>query len=242
MVFNVCLAIFSLALLFPNFQGVLVNCIQTLEGGTDRLFGGLMATILKNKFSRREFGAVILGVMATPAVAATDPAERYVDKIADEVMGLANGSAKGNALRSKFASLLNRYINLQNIANFALGPYQKQLPAGERAQFYSLFSNYAAALFVYYVDEFQGTSLDITANDTQGGYTTIDSAIILKSGGRQKIKWRLVPSGGGYKISDINIKGVWLTIATKDRFHKVLSGSKGDFDALFAELKAAETW
>jgi phospholipid transport system substrate-binding protein len=201
-----------------------------------------MTKILKRKFSRREFATVLLGVLTTPALAAADPAERYVGRIADEVMGLANGGSKGNALRGKFASLLNRYINLQSIANFALGPYQKQLPAGEKAEFYSLFSNYAAALFVFYVDEFQGTSLDIMSNDTQGSYTTIDSAIVLKSGGRQKIKWRLVPAAGSYKISDINIKGVWLTIATKDRFHKVLSGSKGDFNALFAELKSAETW
>ena len=242
MLFNDCLAVFSLDLLFSYFQGVLVSYAQTLGGGTYRLFGGHMTTNLRHKFSRRELGAVFLGLLAAPSLAATDPAERYVGKIADEVMGLANSSAKGNALRGKFASLLNRYITLQSIANFALGPYQKQLPAGEKAEFYNLFSNYAAALFVYYVDEFQGTSLDITSNDTQGNYTTIDSAIVLKSGGRQKIKWRLVPVGGGYKISDINIKGVWLTIATKDRFHKVLSGSKGDFDALFAELKSAETW
>jgi phospholipid transport system substrate-binding protein len=201
-----------------------------------------MKTTMKHKFSRRELAMVFMGVLATPSLAAADPAERYVDKIAGEVMNLANGSTRGNALRGKFASLLNRYINLQGIANFALGPYRKQLPAGDKAEFYNLFSNYAAALFVYYVDEFRGTTLDIVSNDKQGSYTTIDSAIVLKGGGRQKVKWRLVPSGGGYKISDINIKGVWLTIATKDRFHKVLNGSKGDFDALFAELKSAETW
>jgi phospholipid transport system substrate-binding protein len=201
-----------------------------------------MTTDSKRNFSRRELAALFLGAIATPGLAATDPAERYVDKIAGEVMDLANSGARGDALRGKFASLLNRYINLQTIANFALGPYRKQLPADEKAQFYNLFSNYAAALFVYYVDEFQGNSLEITSTAKQGNYLTIDSAIVLKNGGRQKVKWRLIPSGSGYKISDINIKGVWLTIATKDRFHKVLSGSKGDFDALYAELKAAETW
>ena len=42
--------------------------------------------------------------------------------------------------------------------------------------------------------------------------------------------------------SDVNIKGVWLTISMKDRFSKVLKSSKGDFGPLFAELKEAETW
>ncbi len=205
-----------------------------------------MTTHNSRKISRREFSTLCLSLFAfaptLPAMAAGDAAEGYVGKIADEVMRLANSGTKGNALRGKFASVLNRYISLQSIANFALGPYQKQLPAGDKAEFYNLFSNYAAALFVYYVDGFQGNDLKIMSNKKQGNYTTIDSAIILKSGGQQKVKWRLVQAGGGYKVSDINIKGVWLTIATKDRFRKVLNGSKGDFDALFAELKSAETW
>lgn len=198
------------------------------------------------KFSRREFVALLLGAAVTGSsgrsVAAVNPAEGYVGKIADEVMSLANSGAKGNALRGRFASVLNRYINLRNIANFALGPYQKKLPPGAKNEFYTLFSNYAAALFVYYVDDFKGSDLKIISTSQQGNFITITSAIVQNGGGREQVKWRLVLAGGGYKISDINIKGVWLTIATKKRFSDVLNKSKGDFEALFAELREAETW
>ena len=198
------------------------------------------------KFSRREFAALLLGTAfagnVSRAAAAVDPAEGYVDRIAGEVMSLANSGNKGDALRGKFASVLNRYINLRNIANFALGPYQKKLPPGDRDEFYTLFNNYAAALFVYYVDDFKGSDLEIISTSKQGNYTTIMSAIKQNSGGREQVRWRLVPVGDGYKVSDINIKGVWLTIATKKRFSDVLNRSKGDFGALFAELREAETW
>lgn len=205
-----------------------------------------MSVTMRRKFTRREVAGLLFGILTVgavqPALAGTDPAEGYVDDIADEVMGLANGSAKGDALRGKFAAVLNRYISLRNIANFALGPYQKQLPAGDKEEFYRLFSNYAAALFVYYVDDFRGSGLEILSNSQQGKFTTINSAIVLNSGGREQVKWRLVQAGGGYKISDVNVKGVWLTIATKKRFNDVLNRSKGDFGALFADLKEAETW
>ena len=198
------------------------------------------------KLSRREFAALLLGTAfagnVSRAAAAVDPAEGYVDRIAGEVMSLANSGNKGNALRGKFASVLNRYINLRSIANFALGPYQKKLPPGDRDEFYTLFNNYAAALFVYYVDDFKGSDLEIISTSKQGNYTTIMSAIKQNSGGREQVRWRLVPAGDGYKVSDINIKGVWLTIATKKRFSDVLNRSKGDFGALFAELREAETW
>ena len=157
-------------------------------------------------------------------------------------MSLANSGAKGTALRGRFASVLKRYVNLRGIANFALGPYQKKLRASDRIKLYTLFNNYAAALFVYYSKDFRGCDLDIISTSKQGSFITIVSAIKKNGGGREQVKWRLVPTGGGYRISDINVKGVWLTLATKKRFSEVLNRSKGDFEALFAELRKAESW
>ena len=154
-------------------------------------------------------------------------------------MALANSGQTGNGLRNRFASLLNRYINLRSIANYALGPYQNKLPAGKKNEFYNLVSNYTAALFVFYVDDFKGSELDIISTTEQGKFTVIQSAI---KGNGEKIRWRLTGGGGGYKVSDVNIKGVWLTIAMKDRFNRVLKRSNGDFEQLFEELREADSW
>lgn len=195
--------------------------------------------------SRREmlgFAAALLAGTAGPAWAATDPAESYVTEIAEQVIRLANNGQKGPALRAKFAALMNRYINLRGIANYALGPYQKKLPADRKSEFYDLVSNYAAALFVYYLEDFRGSGLEIKSTAKQGKFTVIQSAIVLKNGGREQVRWRLTNAGGAYRINDVNLKGVWLTISMKDRFTKVLGKSKGDFGPLFTELREAETW
>lgn len=197
----------------------------------------------KTPLTRRALGGVAVAAlfaMVAPA-SASAAAEDYVTGIADDVMRLANTGRKGAALRGQFASLLNRYINLKSIADYALGPYVKKLPPGKRAEFYDLVSTYAAALFVYYVDDFRGNQLQIISTTKQGKFTVIQSAI-TGGGGREQVRWRLTPSGGGFRVSDVNIKGVWLTIAMKDRFSKVLRASKGDFGPLFAELREAETW
>jgi phospholipid transport system substrate-binding protein len=193
--------------------------------------------------NRRELGGLVLAAMfgmAAPA-SASAAAEKYVTGIAEDVMALANTGQKGPALRAKFAALMNRYINLKSVADYALGPYNKKLPAARRPEFYDLVSNYAAALFVYYVEDFRGTELEIISTTKQGKFTVIHSAIKGK-GGREQVRWRLTSSGGGFRVSDVNLKGVWLTISMKDRFSKVLKSSKGDFGPLFAELREAETW
>ena len=201
-----------------------------------------MTAGLSRPFTRRAFGGLVLAAVfaaAAPAQAAT--AEDYVRGIAGDVMSLANTGQKGPALKGKFAALMNRYINLKAIADYALGPYAKKLPAARRAEFYDLVSNYAAALFVYYVDDFRGSELEIVSTTKQGKFTIIQSAITGK-GNREQVRWRLVGAGSAFKISDVNLKGVWLTISMKDRFSKVLNKSKGDFEPLFAELREANTW
>ncbi|MBI2717538.1 MAG: ABC transporter substrate-binding protein [Rhizobiales bacterium] len=208
-----------------------------------------MAGLLVRPFGRRKFvglflASVVAGLADYPAIAraAVDPAETYVSNIADEVMKLANSGLSGNTLRGRFASLLNRYINLRGIANYALGPYQSKLPLGKRDEFYRLVNNYAAALFVYYVKDFQGSELEIISNTKQGSFTVIQSAIKQTGGGREQVRWRLASSGGGFRVADVNVKGVWLTISMKDRFSRVLNKSNGDFGALFEELRTADTW
>lgn len=199
-----------------------------------------------HSFNRRQFATMLCGLIlisgTSPVFAAVDPAEDYVGKIADDVMSLANSGASGPGLRDKFISVLNRYVNLPSIANVALGPYRKELPPGKKDEFYTLFGNYAAALFVNYLDDFKGSDLKIISSSKEGKFITIASEIERSGGGSEPVKWRLVPADGGYKISDINVKGVWLTIATKQRFNDVLNRSKGDFEPLFAELREAKTW
>lgn len=187
-------------------------------------------------------GLVLAAVLGSAGTAQAATPEDYVNSIAKEVMRLANTGQKGPGLKSKFAALMNRYINIKGIADYALGPYAKKLPGNRKGEFYDLVSNYAAALFVYYVEDFRGTDLEINSTSKQGKFTVIQSAIRLKGGGREQVRWRLIPAGGSFRVNDVNIKGVWLTISMKDRFSKVLKSSKGDFEPLFSELREAETW
>ena len=211
-----------------------------------------MVETTSQRLTRREAAGLLVGLMAfanvSPARADSDSTEdsrgagAYVSKIAAEVMGLANGGGSKDALRPKFAALMNKYINVRGIASFALGQYQSKLAGAEKEQFYSLFSNYVASLFVAYAADFRGSGLKIISTTMQGNFTTITSAIVSKGMGREQVKWRLASTGGAYRISDVNVKGVWLSIATKKRFGDVLKRSGGDFGPLLAELKKADTW
>ena len=193
-------------------------------------------------FTRRAFLTTTLALPlagARPASAST-PAEDYVHQLGIEVLRLAAGGHRGDrALQRRFAGLLNRYINIPGVAAFALGPAKASLPDGQKGQFYDLVANYAAALFVWYVSDFQGSDLKITGSSMQGKFTTVDSAI---AGNGEQLRWRVSGSPGAFRIADLNVKGVWLSIAMKKMFEDALNNSHGDFQPLFAKLREAETW
>lgn len=198
-------------------------------------------------FSRREVGRILLGTAFLPFLKdhaiADDGAGGYVKKLGAEVIKLANAGTRGDkGLQRKFAALFNRYISIPSLANFALGRAQKELPDSDKAMFYDLVANYAAALFVWYVDDFKGDSLAITNSADQGKFTTIDTSIKGGGLGGEKLRWRVSGSGGSYRIADLNVKGVWLTISMKKFFADTLKNSNGDFKPLYAKLREAETW
>ena len=197
-------------------------------------------------YSRRRFAglaasALILQLLEiAPALAATP--ESYIKGIGANVLALANGPSRGKALRAKFANLLSQYVNLRNIAGSALGVYRPKLPASDKEKFNTLVTTYAAALFVYYVDKFQGTDIAIDNVVESGSYTIVKSHIVKAGLGGEQVTWFLSKSGGGYQVVDLSILGVRLSVAMRDAFGRELKKSKGDFNALYDFLAEAETW
>ncbi len=195
------------------------------------------------RFFLKLFGGVPLAlVIGTDAAPANAAAEAYVERIGKDVVALANGGLRGKNLRGKFAGLLGRYVNLRNIAASSLGTYRSKMPAGDKEKFNQLVTTYAAALFVFYVEKFQGSDFEVANVTTQGSFTVVKSRIVRSGGGSEQMVFYLAGKGGNYQVVDLSILGVRLSIAMRDAFSRELKKSKGDFESLYSFLREAETW
>ena len=200
-------------------------------------------SLFNSRLSRR--GLMGLGVLlATTSLVgrqalALSPAEQYVTSVGSSVIRVANSGAGKAAMRQRLSSLISQNANVRSVGLVALGPYRKDLPPGKAGEFVRLVSFYMAAFFVYYIDEFQGSSIEVNSSTKQGNATLVNSSVRFKNGSTTQVRWRIV---GGGQVGDINVRGVWLSLQLKKRFTDVLRRSQGDFDALFAELKSAASW
>jgi phospholipid transport system substrate-binding protein len=60
---------------------------------------------------------------------------------------------------------------------------------------------------------------------------------LSSANGDRPVTWRLVKRGGGYRIFDVNVEGIWLASTQKTNFTSVLQKNNGNVDALIAYLK-----
>ena len=56
-----------------------------------------------------------------------------------------------------------------------------------------------------------------------------------------RIAFRLAAGNGGYKIVDVQVEGIWLSVEQRDQFASVLSQNQGDIASLTASLKDRTT-
>ncbi|MBG1231974.1 ABC transporter substrate-binding protein [Aestuariivirga litoralis] len=180
-----------------------------------------------------------MGVATLPALA-DGGADDYVHGLGTQVLKMVKGGKRGDkGLQSRFGNLLNQYVNLGQLGSMALGRNRASMPSGDKGMFSSLLSNYAAALFVWYVDDFQGSDLKVTKMGQQGAFTTVDTVIV---GSNEPLSWRVTGGPGSWRVADVKVKGVWLSIAMKKMFDDTLNASHGDFQPLYAKLREADTW
>jgi ABC-type transporter MlaC component len=184
-----------------------------------------------------------LAAAALPGSAAmASTPEEYVKGVASDVISLANSGLGKAAMRGRFTTLLNQYADGRNVSLIALGPYQRKIPTDKRDEFFKWSQFYITAFFVYYIDDFKGADFEVKNTAKQGKFTTVVGNVRFKGGDTSPVRWRLVPAGGGFRVNDINVRGVWLSLQLKKRYNDILNRSKGDFGPLIAELKSAQSW
>ena len=181
----------------------------------------------------------LLGIVSasTPAAALT-PAELYAKKAGEHAVATAKAPGSKAQKVRQFKTLLRRYANFHSVPKSSLGPYRKQLPASRAREFQRLVEDFTARLFATYSRQFAGRNLQVVGSRPRGQSVIVNSNIVYYDERKPSpIKWMVARRGGGYKVSDINIQGVWMSLYIRSQFVSILKKNKGDFDALFAYLR-----
>lgn len=199
-------------------------------------------SLLARKFSAVFTVATVvvaaLSVGLKPAQAA-GPAENFVSKVGNAVLKVVGNSALSNGQKSrKFKSVLGSRADMRRIGIFALGPYARKIKGSQRQEYNRLVKKFVIQVYFKRLLEFgkSGGKIEVLGSKARGKEVIVSSNVKFNNGRVLPVKWRLTRTGG-YRLFDLNIAGVWLTLEQRSVFVSIIRRNNNDIGALIKHLR-----
>lgn len=185
--------------------------------------------------------AVLLVLGLAPAVAGDRAAEQFAGGLLQQASIVLRDNSGGEAARSyRLHQLVIENLDARRSALFALGPYQRQLDPRVVEEYVAAFTDYVTALYEARLRAFRTFDFKIvTSMDAGQGDTTVvtQARPPAEFRGRAPVDiWlRLSHVGGQFKITDVQIAGMWVSLYQREEFARRLS-TNADLHALTSYL------
>lgn len=192
------------------------------------------------------FAAVVAAIVLTFAAPASadDGARAYTQSMIDNGFAILRDTRMDKATRvNRFTAYIVEHMDARKTALFTLGNYRRGAPDGVVEPFVAAFTAYSTAIYGAHLVDYSGATVRVTG-DVVNKPGDVTVATVAEGGQLReplRIAFRLVSDGGAYKIIDVQVAGIWLSVEQREQFASALSQNRGDIAALTASLKDRTT-
>ncbi len=198
------------------------------------------------RFTRRIAALAALAALAASPARADAAAELFVGKMLDEANAIFQ--SEDRAARDKGVErLVDKYVDMNRVALFALGQYARQITDDQKSAYLPLFRRYSTTVYQDALADYSGQRLIVTGSVDRSAKDIVVASKIegAKPGDKFAeliVSWRVYRGEAGWmSVVDAGADGIWLAVEQQSQFKSVIAdnggGTKG-IDALIAELKA----
>jgi len=165
-------------------------------------------------------------------------AEQFVQTEAQRALGILAGHSKAEKIRA-FRSFVDQVADVPTITRFVLGKYNRSINPDQYRRFAAAFREYAANIYETRLDDYHGETLTVTGSMVRKPGDVIVASQI--TGGAQSdpvlVRWRVIHGPGGWRVDDVEVKGVWLAITEQQDFVSTIDNAHGDVNVLITQLE-----
>lgn len=186
--------------------------------------------------------ALVVGLLISQAAAAaqTDAGE-FVKKLGNHAIRVLTVKDITDAEReNRFRMLLRQGFDVQRIGRFVLGRYARGVKKSEIDEYNGLFEDLIVATYAARFAEYSGQEFVIkrVAKPKNRGDSIVMSEIRPSDGGPSiRIDWQVHGKTDDYKIVDVRVEGVSMSVTQREEFTAVIRKNGGKVDALLGVLR-----
>lgn len=189
------------------------------------------------------FCAVIaLGFLVVQGAWATQTdAGDFVKGLGDRAIRVLTGSEISDAEREhRFRDILRQGFDVRRIGRFVLGRYARGASPAAIDEYHGLFEDLIVATYAARFAEYSGQQFIIkrVAKPKSRGDAIVMSEIQPTDGGPAiRVDWQVHEDANAYKIVDVRVEGVSMSVTQREEFTAVIRKNGGSVDALLDVLR-----
>ena len=152
---------------------------------------------------------------------------------------LSNPTSSHEQKKKEFKRLLDNSFDLETIGRFALGRYWNVASPAEQKEYQALFRKMVVEVYANRFNDYKGQKFEARAFRSIGNNDTLVTSYIVPSNGGTDVQvdWRVRKKNGSYKIVDVLVAGVSMSVTQRSDFSSVIQRGGGKIDVLIDHLK-----
>ena len=181
---------------------------------------------------------MIVGTFAgTHARAGTDPM-LFISNLGNQLQTVA-GQPSAVQRQPGFRQLFEQDFDVPGISRFVLGRFARVFTPSEQQQFICYFEDYVVLTFSDRLSQFvaDGAVFRVTGSRPDLDGVIVFSQISRRAGQAIRVDWHLIPFAGVYKVSDIIIGGVSMTLSGRSDLEGVVERNGGRADSILPVMR-----
>jgi phospholipid transport system substrate-binding protein len=164
------------------------------------------------------------------------------DRVAKELAGQQISTAER---QTRFRVMLQEAFDIDRISRFVLGNYYRVADDTQKQTFRKYFEDLLVQTYAESFKSYSGNSFKIqnVRMVPETGMALVSTSVnIPKKGNTSEtaplsIEWRIKPDQNGYKIVDVSIENVSMSITKRQEFGSIIQSGGGQVSALIQKLE-----
>ena len=183
---------------------------------------------------------VMVGAVAPPN--AENPAAQRIEKLGQEVLAvLADPSISNNQRAAHFSGLIARDLDIPVIGKFVLGKHWRKASVDQRKAYLRVFKRYVVHTYSSRLGGAKLKEFKVLGVKNVGKRDILVQTRLSKPNeGFILADWRMRERKGTYKILDLFVEGVSMSMTLRQEFNAVLQDKNG-IDGLIMVLNSRAT-
>lgn len=182
---------------------------------------------------------VVLLLASAPQSQAATGASGFIETLGTEAISLAADIEKSESDKSKeFRGLLTRGFDLRTISRFVMGRYWRRLSDEQKQRYLGLFEDYLVVTYANRFNEYSGETFKVVDERPSGERgTLVTTKVFRPQGAEVVVGWHVVPNDSAFRIVDVVIEGISMSVTQRSDFASAIQASGGSIDAFLDSLE-----